>query len=314
MIRKINNSVSKGFDIDDQIEDDDDLQPIDCKYYTIEEFNGKRHNSIKNFSILHLNIHSLEFHIEELRVTLQMINLKFDFICLTESKIRKNMDPKTNIIIDGYQVPVGTPTEASEGGVLIYVKEGIDFKPREDLNIYKTKELESYFFEVINKKGKNTIVGSIYRHPCMQENVFIDDFIQPLNDKLACENKKTFIAGDFNFNLLNTTNTESLCFFESMMSYHLLPTITIPTKINPKKSTIIDNIFTNQIHPDMTSGNFKLAISDHLPSFFLLPRDNQNHKPKHQNLFTRKTKNFDKTNFILDHLSIDWHWLWARDS
>merc|ERR1712080_322003 len=85
-----------------------------------------------------------------------------------------------------------------------------------------------------------------------------------------------------------------------------LPTITIPTKINPKKSTIIDNIFTNQIHPDMQSGNLTLAISDHLPSFFILPRDNQDHTPHKQNLYTRKTKNFDKINFIYDYLEIDW--------
>ena len=56
----------------------------------------------------------------------------------------------------------------------------------------------------------------------------------------------------------------------------------------------------------MTSGILKLAISDHLPSFFVIPRDNQNHKPKHQNLYTRKTKNFDKTNFVIDYLDIDW--------
>ena len=30
------------------------------------------------------------------------------------------------------------------------VKEGIDFKPREDLNMHKSKELESYFIEKIN--------------------------------------------------------------------------------------------------------------------------------------------------------------------
>ena len=212
------------------------VHPIDCKYYSIEEFNGKRYNSIKNFSILHLNIHSLEFHIDELRIALQLINLKFDFICLTESKIHKNNEPKTNIEINGYQFPVGTPTEASKGGVLIYVKEGIDFMPREDLNMYKAKELESYFIEAINKKGKNTIIGSIYRHPCMEENTFIEDYIQPLTDQLGNEDKKTFIAGDFNFNLLNTDHMETFNFFESMMSYHLLPTITIPTKINHKKA------------------------------------------------------------------------------
>ena len=91
-----------------------------------------------------------------------------------------------------------------------------------------------------------------------------------------------------------------------MMSSHMMLTITVPTKINPKKNTVIDNIFTNQIHPDMKSGNLTLAISDHLPSFYIIPKDNQNHMPKKQNLYTRKTRNFDKVNFICDYLDIDW--------
>ena len=56
----------------------------------------------------------------------------------------------------------------------------------------------------------------------------------------------------------------------------------------------------------MASGNFIVAISDHLPSFFLIPKDNQNHAPKKQNLYTRKTKNFDRENFLYDYLDIDW--------
>ena len=62
--------------------------------------------------------------------------------------------------------------------------------PREDLNIYKAKELESFFIEAINMKGKNTIIGVIYRHPCMNQKEFIDEYIQPINDKLLSENKK----------------------------------------------------------------------------------------------------------------------------
>ena len=57
----------------------------------------------------------------------------------------------------------------------------------------------------------------------------------------------------------------------------------------------------------MRSGNLSLAISDHLPSFLIIPRDNQNHAPKRQNLYTRKTKNFDRENFIYDYLDIDWN-------
>ena len=305
MIQEINKAIDRGFDINEDTDDDNDIHPINCKYYKINEINEKRLNSIKHFSIMHLNIHSLEFHIEELQIVLKLINFKFDFICISESKIRKNCNPKFDLSLDGYQAPVGTPTEAAKGGVLIYAKVGIDFIPREDLNIYKTKELESYFIESINAKGKNSIIGTIYRHPCMDQNEFIDDFMQPLNDKLLNENKKIFIGGDFNFDFLNTENNETFNFFGTMMASHMLPTITIPTKINRKKNTVIDNIFTNQIHPDMLSGNLTLAISDHLPSFLIIPRDNQNHAPKQQNFYTRETKNFDRLNFLYDYFDID---------
>ena len=67
-----------------------------------------------------------------------MLEFKFDIICLSESKIQKDCDPKIDINIDGYQYPVGTP-ESTKGGVLIYVKYDINFKPRNDLSIYKSK-------------------------------------------------------------------------------------------------------------------------------------------------------------------------------
>ena len=157
MIDKINTSLGKDIRYDYV---DEDTDPIDCKYYSVNEHNNKKFNSNKHFSLLHLNIHSLQFHIEELRIALQTLNLKFDFICISETKIYKNKDPTTDITIDGYQDPVGIPTEAQKGGVCIYTKIGIDWKPRVDLNIYKPKELESYFIEVMNS-GKNSIIGTI---------------------------------------------------------------------------------------------------------------------------------------------------------
>ena len=186
MLNKIKEAVNNGFDLDEQTEFDEESEnethPIKCKYYTTEQLNNEKLSSVKHFSILHINIHSLEFHIDELRIALQLIRLKFDFICISESKLLKNYDSHTDISIEGYQQPVGTPTEASKGGVLIYPKQDIDFKPRDDLIIYKPKELESYFLETISKKGKNSLIGIIYRHPCMNQNLFIDEFMQPLNE------------------------------------------------------------------------------------------------------------------------------------
>ena len=172
-----------------EAENDDSIQTINCKYYSIDELNSQAYNSTKHFSVLHLNIASIECHIEELRIVLELLNLKFDFICLSETKIRKNVPPKIDITINGYQEPVGMPTEARKGGVMIFVKNGIEFKPRDDLLMHKSKELESFFLETINK-GKNDILGIIYRHPCMDENIFIDDYLKPFNDKLSSENKK----------------------------------------------------------------------------------------------------------------------------
>ena len=65
-------------------------------------------------------------------------------------------------------------------------------------------------------------------------------------------------------------------FFETTMANHIMPTVTIPTKINSKKNTGINNIWPNQNIPrdDMMSGNLTIAISDHLLSFIILPKNN----------------------------------------
>ena len=299
IVKDYNNNISND-------QDDDDISPIDCSYTSVEEFKLKKFDSAREFSILHLNIHSVEAHIEELRIVLKQINYDFDFICLSESKIMNGCEPKVDISIANYQNPVGTSTEASKGGVLIYAKQGINFKPREDLTLYKPKELESFFVEVIIEKQKNDIVGIIYRHPSMDQLIFVDDYLKPFIDNVQTENKKLFISGDYNFDLLNLENNETSHFFETMMSCHLMPSILLPTKINSKKDTIIDNIFTDQINPDIKSGNLTITISDHLPSFFIMPKDNQHHIPKKQEIYIRDIRRFDKVNFLLDYLNINW--------
>ena len=216
---KINRAISNNaFDTNaaDDSEGDDDEPSINCKYYDINEFLSSKFNANKSFSVLHMNIHSVQLHIEEFCIILKMLDFKFDFICLSESKIQKGFEPKIDINIDGYQPPVGVPTEATKGGVLLYAKIGINFIPRPDLcNImYKPKELESVFVEVIDTKEKNSIVGVIYRHPSMDDKIFNDDFLTILNEKRSSDDKKYYITGDFNFDLLNvTSHNETFNFF-----------------------------------------------------------------------------------------------------
>ena len=122
----------------------------------------------------------------------------------------------------------------------------------------------------------------------MTPSIFDNEYLKNLTVQLANENKKCFISGDFNLNLMKAENhSDTLEFLEIMTTNFLLPTITIPTRINSRNNTLIDNIFSSEINPDLKSGNFTVGISDHLPSFMIIPRNNQQHLPKKHNLYKR---------------------------
>ena len=46
--------------------------------------------------------------------------------------------------------------------------------------MYKSKELESIFIEIINKEGKNTIADYIYRHPKLAIDEINNQFLSPM--------------------------------------------------------------------------------------------------------------------------------------
>ena len=167
--------------------------------------------------------------------------------------------------------------------------------------------IESLFIELINKNESNVIVGVIYRHPSMDTDDFNDVKLELLLSQLYREkNKKMFLVGDFNFDLLKVnTHDETSVFFNKMMLNFLLPVISIPTEINTVKDTLIDNIFTNEFSPYLISGNCTEDISDHLPSFLIIPKNIKKKLPKNHTIYTRDLNKVDYENFFLELLAID---------
>ena len=94
-------------------------QPINCSYYSCEEFMSAEFNPKLNFSILHINIHSITLHIKELRLLLETLDYKFDIIAISESKLKD--EPTVNVNIAGYRPPSINYTEAEKGGTMIYI-------------------------------------------------------------------------------------------------------------------------------------------------------------------------------------------------
>ena len=68
---------------------EDDNQPLNCKYLDTTTFNHI--NSQNEFSLFHLNIASLAKHKEELDSTLSILKYKFDIIGITETKIKQSI-------------------------------------------------------------------------------------------------------------------------------------------------------------------------------------------------------------------------------
>ena len=73
---------------------------IFSKYYTASDFlSAKFFNS--NFAIFHLNISSLQKHVDELRTLFMCTNSNFDVICISETRLHNEV-PLSNIKIYGY--------------------------------------------------------------------------------------------------------------------------------------------------------------------------------------------------------------------
>ena len=167
--------------------------------------------------------------------------------------------------------------------------------------------MESTFIEIVNPKKSNIIVGVIYRHPSMDLTDFNCNYLNQLLENISKEKKIYFLLGDFNVNLLNyNEHNQTNEFLDSLASNLFIPLILQPTRITSHSHTLIDNIFSSVIDPDIISGNLTATISDHLPQFAIIPNMFGNISGNKSNIYERDWSKFDREKFILDYFSADW--------
>ena len=277
------------------------------KYYDIGEMhNLKIPHKNKSLSLFHINACSLNKNFDDLQHLLSSTKTVFDIIAVSETRITKQVSLLNNLNLNHYSFEF-TPTETSAGGTLLYIANHLSYKCRNDLNIYKKNELESAFIEIVNPKKSNIIVGVIYRHPSMDLADFNSNYLNKLLENISKEQKSVFLLGDFNVNLLNyNEHNQTNEFLDSLASNSFIPLILQPTRITSHSNTLIDNIFSNVIEPDIISGNLTATISDHLPQFAIIANIFGNISGNKYNFYERDWSKFDRQNFILDYFSVDW--------
>ena len=149
-----------------------------------------------------MNISSISYHIDDLTAFINNCKIKPKLIGLSETRLRKNRQPLSNINLENY-VYESTPTESSKDGTMLYVDKQLTYKLRKYLMMYKSKKIESTFIEFFNNNNLITVIGCIYKHPKVPVTKFMEDYLVPLLEKLAKEKKETILMGDFNINILN---------------------------------------------------------------------------------------------------------------
>ncbi len=139
---------------------------------------------------------------------------------------------------------------------------------RKDLCTGETVTVESCFIEVENCSGGNIIMYKPPDVPCVTFTRACNDILKLVNN----ENKKCYIMGDFNINLLKRDTENSVQLFLDMLNtYSFYPLIDKPTRITGESATLIDTIFTNDFSSHR-AGILITDISDHLPIFMAIDK------------------------------------------
>ena len=131
----------------------------DFKYYDITDLNKLTQPISESigFSILHSNIQSLNCNGEKLECLLNSINVKFDVTALSQTwHCEKNKHLFDPIKLDGYNEYEGQMGSSLKGRCGLYVRKGINYIPRVDLDS-KIKngnsESEIKWIEIIEKEN-----------------------------------------------------------------------------------------------------------------------------------------------------------------
>ena len=203
----------ENIDIDEFISD-----TVESKYYTPAEFIAKKFKK-KSFSLMHLNIASLQAHIDELRSLLTLLNHPIDAICITETRLYDESS-LTEINIPGYDF-LHTPTTTQCGGAGIYIKStpDYDYEVLKKYTASHTDICETIFIELKNKNKKNMVIGCIYRHHTPIRD-FCSTYLDSTLRNIAKSKKKCALLGDFNIDLIKYGTNNNISAFYDQLSAH----------------------------------------------------------------------------------------------
>ena len=147
------------------------------------------------------------------------------------------------------------------GGISVYISNNIRAQSL-DKCCYINDFIEINTVRMCLGCATNVTIVAIYR-PSNEVN--IPDFNVHLGHVLASFPRSTpvYEVGDINIDILKQDRVRS-DFIETMRSLSYIPLITIPTRVTDNSATLLDQIWTNQLH-ESGSAVLRILTTDHFP-------------------------------------------------
>ena len=303
----------KQYFLSDKIDPDNNFYSkltVDSLYFTEEQFKQKfSATGIGQFSLIHFNCRSLASNFIKLKESITTLEFKFDVIALSESWLSDN--DNDIFCIEGYDILSCSRLNKKGGGVVLYIKESLQYKylPEKSKCIDNCAEILSV--EIALEKDKKATICCIYRAPNTNLDMLSDFMYNAIFRNKR--NKTIYVCGDFNVDLLQyDKHRDTNNFVDQLYSLGLHPLITRPTRITNHSNTLIDNIYTTDVTSCIQSGLIINDMTDHLPIFQIT-------EYKHNNNITiihssRRLANERNINTLINDLvNADWKEIYDSD-
>ena len=195
-----------------------------------------------------ININSFRNKFEMLQ---EVIENSIDVLLISETKLDASF-PSSQFILDGLTTPYRLDRTQYEGGIVLFMREGI---PSKLLNADTSIGIENLLVEISLWSKKWLIWGSYNPHLNSIQNHLVQ--LSKKFDFYSSKYENFIVLGDFIAEMINT-HTEEFC---SVYNFESL--IKDPACFkNPEKPTTTDHILTNHPRCFQHSGVYKTGLSD----------------------------------------------------
>ena len=201
------------------------------------------------------------------------------------------------------------------GGLVLYIKENIEYKRRVDLEDNLCFTVETIWVE-LKLTCKPILLCLAYRPP-KYNSTFTNQWIQSIEQCLVSaysENKPIVLMGDINVDLANDRTYEKGFkndWLDVITNFDVQQYVTEYTRVTENTASLIDHIYVSNDLKVVNCTVVKSGLSDHYIPFAVLntkltpPSDSMS--GQHKLISYRNYKNFDNVKLSNDLMVAKWH-------